>query len=73
MTALLRLVPAQQVLFGTGYAFVHTTASIRELSSLELSSIDRTATERGNSEVLMPRVKALAQWTPHRCIFICHL
>ena len=58
MPALLKLVPTQQVLFGTDYPLVDTASSLRELSSIDLSTVDRVAIESGNAETLMPRLKA---------------
>lgn len=58
MAALLKLVPAQQILFGTDYPFVDTPSSIKELGSIALSNVDRVAIERGNAEALLTRLKA---------------
>jgi len=56
MAALLNLVPAQQIMFGTDYPFVQTAASIAELSHIKISSADRTAIERTNAERLLSRL-----------------
>ncbi len=55
MAALLKLVPASQVMFGSDYPFVNTAHLMAEFADLQLSSADRAAIARGNARRLLAR------------------
>jgi predicted TIM-barrel fold metal-dependent hydrolase len=57
MAALLKLVPASQVTYGTDYPYFPTDQN-KELQKLGLSAADMQAIEHGNAERLIPRLKA---------------
>ena len=54
MGALMRLVPASQVLFGTDYPYRTCEGQVRNLASLDLPPEDLAAIELGNARRLMP-------------------
>jgi predicted TIM-barrel fold metal-dependent hydrolase len=56
MAALLELVPASQVLFGSDYPFVNTEHLLHEWARVDLSVADRRAIERDNARRLLPRL-----------------
>jgi predicted TIM-barrel fold metal-dependent hydrolase len=56
--ALLKLVPASQVLFGSDYPWVPIVATARQLRGLGLAEADLTAIERGNAIRMFPGLKA---------------
>jgi 6-methylsalicylate decarboxylase len=57
MEALMKLVPASHILFGTDYDRFPIAHSIRLFNSLKLSEPVRRQIERGNAETLLPRWK----------------
>lgn len=58
MAALLKLVPASQVLFGSDFPYYTVTQNVDGFAALELGQAQRHAIDRGNAERLMPRLKA---------------
>jgi 6-methylsalicylate decarboxylase len=58
MAALLSLVPATQVLFGSDYPYYTIADNLAAFDALRLSPAQRHAIERGNAERLMPRLRA---------------
>ena len=56
--ALLDLVPASQVLFGSDYPYYTIAENAAGLAKLGLSGAAKRAIERGNAQRLMPRLKA---------------
>jgi 6-methylsalicylate decarboxylase len=58
MAALLKLVPASQVLFGSDYPYVPVAAQAADLRQLGLAENEVQAIEGGNAMRLMPRLKA---------------
>ncbi len=57
MAALLSLVPATQVLFGSDYPYYTIADNLAAFDTLRLTPAQRRAIERGNAERLMPRLK----------------
>jgi predicted TIM-barrel fold metal-dependent hydrolase len=57
MAALLKYVPASQVLFGTDYPYVSVVENANDLSNAGLSPADLKAIENQNALRLMPRLK----------------
>jgi predicted TIM-barrel fold metal-dependent hydrolase len=57
MAALLKLVPASQVTYGTDYPYFPLNQN-QDLQKLGLSAADIAAIEHGNAERLIPRIKA---------------
>ena len=58
MAALLKLVPASQVVYGSDYPYVTMNAQIAALRSLGVGDADLAAIERGNVGRLLPRLRA---------------
>ena len=58
MAALLKLVPASQVLFGSDYPYAPVAAQAADLRKLGLAENDVRGIESGNALRLMPRLKA---------------
>jgi predicted TIM-barrel fold metal-dependent hydrolase len=58
MAAVLKLVPASQVMFGTDYPWRAAGGSLRELRSLGLSDADLRSIERESALGLFPRLQA---------------
>lgn len=58
MAALLKLVPASQVVFGTDYPYVPTGPQEKALRELGLTASQLRGIEGGNAERLIPRLKA---------------
>jgi len=58
MAALLALVPASQVLFGSDYPYYSVAENVAEFDKLKLTPSQRRAIERGNAERLLPRLRA---------------
>ena len=58
MAAILKLVPASQVMFGTDYPWRSAGPSLRELRNLSLSDAERQLIERGSALGLFPRLNA---------------
>lgn len=58
MAALLKLVPASQVVFGTDYPYVPVDTQAAALGRLGLSGSDIQAIESGNAKNLIPRLRA---------------
>jgi predicted TIM-barrel fold metal-dependent hydrolase len=58
MAALLKLVPASQVVFGTDYPYVPIGPQERALHELGLTAGQLRGIESGNAERLIPRLKA---------------
>jgi len=58
MAAVLKLVPASQVMFGTDYPWRAAGPSLRELRNLGLTDADLQLIERGSALQLFPRLKA---------------
>jgi predicted TIM-barrel fold metal-dependent hydrolase len=56
MSAVLKLVPASQVMFGTDYPWRPTEPSLRELRNLGLNEADLKAIERESALKLFPRL-----------------
>jgi predicted TIM-barrel fold metal-dependent hydrolase len=61
MSALTKLVPISQILFGTDYPYLTSKDNADSLASLDLVPADLAAIRRGNAERLFPR---LADSTP---------
>jgi 6-methylsalicylate decarboxylase len=57
MAALLKLVPATQVLFGSDYPYLTIAQNVDGFAKLGLARGERHAIERGNAERLMPRLR----------------
>jgi 6-methylsalicylate decarboxylase len=55
MAALLKFVPASQVLFGSDYPYFTLEQNVEGLAEIPLSQIERQAIDRGNAARLMPR------------------
>jgi 6-methylsalicylate decarboxylase len=55
MSALMNLVPSNQILFGSDYPFLPIPATVGGLRSLGLTGTDLEAIERGNAQELLPR------------------
>jgi predicted TIM-barrel fold metal-dependent hydrolase len=55
MSALMKMVPTTQILFGTDTPFVPAPATVTGLHQLNLAVADLQSIERGNAEVLLPR------------------
>lgn len=60
IAALLKLVPASQVVFGTDFPYVPIAHNVEGFTKLGLSPGVRHAIERGNAERLLPRLKGKA-------------
>lgn len=60
MAAVLRLVPAAQVMFGTDYPWGTAAACLKGLNSLDLGPADRESIEYAGAHRLFPRLKAAA-------------
>jgi 6-methylsalicylate decarboxylase len=58
MAALLDLVPASQVLFGSDYPYYTIADNLATFDTLGLAPAERRAIDYGNAERLMPRLKA---------------
>jgi predicted TIM-barrel fold metal-dependent hydrolase len=58
MAALLTLVPATQVMFGTDYPYVPAAPQAAALHQRGLTKAQLKAIEHGTAERLMPRLKA---------------
>jgi 6-methylsalicylate decarboxylase len=58
MSALLKLVPLTQVVFGTDYPYVSVTENVADLSKAGLSEAELKAIETDNAVRLIPRLKA---------------
>ena len=58
MAALLSLVPASQVLFGSDYPYYTVAENVANFAKLVLTDAQRAAIDRGNAERLIPRLKA---------------
>jgi predicted TIM-barrel fold metal-dependent hydrolase len=56
--ALMKLVPASQVMFGTDYPFVPGIEAVEGLSDYGFSAADQRAIERDNALKLLPGIKA---------------
>jgi 6-methylsalicylate decarboxylase len=57
IAAILNLVPAQQILFGTDYPFIKPATAIDGLAQVKLSASDRQAIDRLNAIGLLPRLQ----------------
>jgi len=57
MAALLKLVPATQVLFGTDFPYLTIAQNVESFAKLGLARGERHAIERGNAEQLIPRLR----------------
>ena len=57
MAALLQLVPATQVVFGSDFPYVAIAQNVEGFEQLRLSAKARHAIQRGNAERLLPRLK----------------
>jgi 6-methylsalicylate decarboxylase len=60
MAALLALVPASQVLFGSDFPYYTISENVENFSKLDLNAAERAAIDRGNAERLLPQLKAKA-------------
>ncbi|HJT06172.1 MAG TPA: amidohydrolase family protein [Stellaceae bacterium] len=58
IAALLALVPASQVLFGSDFPYYTISENVANFSKLDLSAAERVAIDRGNAERLLPQLKA---------------
>jgi predicted TIM-barrel fold metal-dependent hydrolase len=58
MAALMKLVPASQVLFGADYPFVRIAETVGGMAQVGLSAADLQAIGRDNALALLPRFKA---------------
>jgi len=58
MAALMNLVPASQILFGTDYPFVPTNVTSSGMTNLGISATDLQAIGRDNALALFPRLKS---------------
>ena len=58
LAALLKFVPASQVLFGSDYPYVPLEATINGLRVSDLTAADSQAIRRGNAQRLLPRLRA---------------
>jgi predicted TIM-barrel fold metal-dependent hydrolase len=58
MAALLKLVPASQVTYGSDYPYVPMNTQLAALRSLGLPEASERAIESGNAERLLPRLRA---------------
>lgn len=56
MAALLKLVPASQVLFGSDYPYFTLEQNVAGLAEIPLTGVERHAIDRGNAVRLMPRL-----------------
>lgn len=55
MAALLKFVPASQVLFGSDYPYFTLEQNVGGLAEIPLIQAERQAIDRGNAARLMPR------------------
>jgi predicted TIM-barrel fold metal-dependent hydrolase len=58
LSALTKLIPTSQILFGTDYPIVPPPVSAGPLDHFGFSAGDLQAINRGNAERLFPRLKA---------------
>jgi len=55
MAALLKFVPASQVLFGSDYPYYTLEQNVGGLAEIPMTQAERHAIDRGNAARLMPR------------------
>lgn len=60
MAALTELVTSSQILFGSDYPFQAVETTVSGLADFPLTAADRHAIQRGNAEMLFPRLRAAA-------------
>ncbi|HXQ52094.1 MAG TPA: amidohydrolase family protein [Stellaceae bacterium] len=58
MAALLKFVPASQILFGTDYPYISVVDNVERLGKLGIAAAELAAIERGNGAKLFPRAHA---------------